>query len=131
MKLMKALNNLASGLSAQRTRLDVASSNLANARTTRTDTGGPYQRRLVTFAEENATGGVVVDGVINDTAAPRMVYDPGHPDAGPDGMVAFPDISVVEEMVDMISASRAYEAGVTAMNGAVGMAEQALMIGKS
>ena len=134
MKLLRAMNVLASALSAQRARMDVASSNLANARTTRGGDNGPYQRREVTFATIDGglpgVVGVTVEAIQPDSRAPRLEYDPSHPDANEDGYVAYPDISVVEEMVDMISASRAYEAGATAMTTAVNMAEQALGIGR-
>jgi len=77
-----------------------------------------------------AVSSVKVAGVVEDQNPPRLEYDPGHPDADADGYVAYPNVSVVEEMVDMITASRAYEAGVTALNTAVSMAERALLIGK-
>lgn len=134
MKLLRTMNVLAGALTAQRTRMNVASSNLANARTTRGADGGPYQRREVTFVTTDAGApgivGVKVDAVQPDSRPPRLEFDPGHPDANEDGYVAYPDVSVVEEMVDMISASRAYEAGATAMTAAVNMAEQALGIGR-
>ena len=134
MKLLRAMDVLASALSAQRARMNVASSNLANARTTRGADGGPYQRREVTFATTDGglpgAVGVSVEAIQPDGRAPRLEYDPGHPDANEDGYVAYPDVSVVEEMVDMISASRAYEASATAMTTAVNMAEQALGIGR-
>ncbi len=134
MKLLSLMDTVASGLSAQRTRMETASSNMANAHTTRTPEGGPYQRRDVVLASrpEAADGvaGVDVAEVRSDGSAPRLEYDPGHPDANPDGYVAYPNINVVEEMVDMITASRAYEAGVTAMRTASSMAERALNIGR-
>ena len=134
MKILHTMDVLASALTAERTRMNVASSNLANARTTRGASGGPYQRREVTFSVMGGDSieniGVKVEAVQPDGRPPRLEYDPGHPDANKDGYVAYPDISVVEEMVDMISASRAYEAGATAMNAAIGMAEQALGIGR-
>jgi flagellar basal-body rod protein FlgC len=134
MKLLNLMDTMASGLSAQRTRLEVASANLANAQTTRSPDGGPYRRREVVFAAsvggEEGVGGVEVAEIKKDEAPPRMEYDPGHPDANGEGYVAYPNISVVEEMVDMITASRAYEAGVTAMRTASGMADRALSIGR-
>jgi flagellar basal-body rod protein FlgC len=124
----------ASGLSAQRTRMNVASSNLANVSTTRTADGGPYQRRDVVLQArdgEPGTGvsGVEVANIQQDTAPPRMEYDPGHPDADAKGYVAYPNVNMVEEMVDMITASRAYEAGITALDTAVSLAERAISIG--
>lgn len=125
----------ASGLAAERTRMNAASSNLANAQTTETDKGGPYKRLDVALQStqvgtDGATHGVMVKGMVEDTSPPRMEYDPGHPDADVDGYVAYPNVNMVEEMVDMITASRAYEAGVTALNTSVSMAERALGIGK-
>jgi flagellar basal-body rod protein FlgC len=145
MDFFTAMQVSASGLNAERERLNVSSSNLANVQTTRTAAGGPYKRRDVVLQAEpayeqisggvaggssKAVEGVKVAGIIQDQSAPRLEYDPGHPDANIDGYVAYPNVNVVEEMVDMITASRAYEAGVTALNTAVGMAERALSIGK-
>ncbi len=136
MDFFSAMEVSASGLSAQRTRMTVASSNLANASTTRTAAGGPYQRRDVVLASvpmNNATAGVsgvAVQQIVADPTPPRLEYDPGHPDANADGYVAYPNVNPVEEMVDMITASRAYEAGVTTLSTAVSMAERALGIGR-
>ena len=133
----------ASGLAVQRARMNVAASNLANVSTTRTEDGGPYQRKdLVvrsvaatpsagpgsTFA--NAMSGVEIAEIREDGAPPRLEFDPGHPDADLNGYVAYPNVNLLEEMVDMITASRAYEAGITALNGAVSMAERATGIGR-
>jgi flagellar basal-body rod protein FlgC len=138
-----AMEISASGLSVQRTRMNVAASNLANAQTTQAAGGGPYKRRDVVVqavAVSNATGvpgtaggelrAVEVSQIAQDTAPPRLEYDPGHPQANAQGYVAYPNINPVEEMVDMITASRAYEAGVTTMSTAVSMAERALGIGR-
>jgi flagellar basal-body rod protein FlgC len=138
MDFLTAMEVSASGLSAERARINVASSNLANVQTTRTDGGGPYQRQNLVLSsravtEPGAVEGsfaVAVDSVQPDPTPPRLEYDPGHPDAGPDGYVAFPNVNVVEEMVDMITASRAYQAGLTALNTAVSLAERALGIGR-
>ncbi len=128
----------ASGLAAQRTRMNVASSNLANVSTTQTPEGGPYRRKEVAMVARamgasgpfaDAVRGVEVTGIVEDASEPRLEYDPGHPDADADGYVELPNVNVVREMVDMITASRAYEAGITAMNTAVSMAERALSIG--
>jgi flagellar basal-body rod protein FlgC len=135
-----AMEVSASGMAAQRTRMNVASSNLANISTTRTADGGPYKRKDVVlrstvpglargFEMSRAVRGVAVDGIVEDQTPPHLEYDPGHPDANEDGYVATPNVNVVEEMVDMITASRAYEAGITAMSTAVSMAERALGIG--
>jgi flagellar basal-body rod protein FlgC len=145
MDFFTAMQVSASGLNAERERLNVSSSNLANVQTTRTAAGGPYKRRDVVLQSEpayeaisggmaggtsRAVEGVKVASIVQDQTAPRLEYDPGHPDANIDGYVAYPNVNVVEEMVDMITASRAYEAGVTALTTAVGMAERAMSIGK-
>jgi flagellar basal-body rod protein FlgC len=129
-----AMETSASGLNAQRTRMNVASSNLANVSTTRTADGGPYKRKDVVMAataSEPGSGvhGVEVAQIKEDALPPRMEYDPGHPDANAQGYVAYPNVNMVEEMVDMITASRAYEAGVTALDTAVSLAERAISIG--
>lgn len=129
----------ASGLTAERLRLDTIANNLANINTTRTAKGGPYKRQSVVFAErlEKAKGpkryqiaGVQVAKITEDQGEPRKVYDPNHPDAREDGYVHYPDINIVNEMVDMITATRAYEANVTAVNAAKFMALKALEIGR-
>jgi len=137
-----AMEVSASGLGAERSRMNVAASNLANASTTRSAGGGPYRRKDVVLSSvavpgtptsgpaANAVRGVAVSQIVQDAAPPRLEYDPGHPDANAQGYVAYPNVNPVEEMVDMITASRAYEAGVTALTTAVGMAERALSIGK-
>src|ERR1039458_7571897 len=137
----------ASALTAERLRMDVISNNIANANTTRTIEGGPYIRQRVVFAPrfdatpafaplqammtpEGLPVGVRVTGIQKDPAPPRMVFDPGHPDANAEGYVAYPNVNPVNEMVDMISATRAYEANITAFNATKSMAIQALGIGK-
>ena len=141
MDFFTAMEVSASGLSAERTRMNVAASNLANAQTTQAAGGGPYKRKDVTLQSVDVPGvqgtpfaqavkGVAVSQISQDTAPPRLEYDPGHPQANAQGYVAYPNINPVEEMVDMITASRAYEAGITSMTTAVNMAERALGIGK-
>lgn len=141
MDFFTAMEVSASGLSAERTRMNVAASNLANAQTTQAAGGGPYKRRDVVLSAVDVPGvtgepyaqavrGVSVSQITQDTAAPRLEYDPGHPQANAQGYVAYPNINPVEEMVDMITASRAYEAGITTMSTAVNMAEKALGIGR-
>lgn len=136
----------ASGLSAERTRMNVASSNLANVQTTRTAAGGPYRREDVLLKSmpvdgaqiaggkaggfSEAVHAVGVDGIVEDATPPRLEYDPEHPDADAEGYVAYPNVNIVEEMVDMITASRAYEAGLTALSTAVSLSERALSIGR-
>jgi flagellar basal-body rod protein FlgC len=125
----------ASGLTAERLRMDVTAENLANAQTTRGANGQPYRRKEVVLQEApgsfgaslsqamgggaaGSTGGVQVAGVVEDQTPLKRVYDPGHPDADAQGYVSMPNVDTVTEMVDLISASRAYEANVTAMNAA-------------
>jgi flagellar basal-body rod protein FlgC len=143
MDFFTAMEVSASGLDVERVRMNVASANLANARTTRTADGGPYQRQNV-VVEPAAPGGVESPGASGDPAVfevkvaevaadprpPRLEYDPSHPDADGNGYVAYPNVSSVEDIFDMITASRAYEAGVTAIKTASGMAEGALSIGR-
>lgn len=137
-----------SALTAQRLRMDVISQNLANVSTTRTETGDPYRRRTVVFQERSATpsfssyltdasrqklgigSGVRVSAIVEDDTPFREVYDPGHPDADENGIVRMPNVDTVTEMVNMISATRAYDANITAMNATKGMAMKALEIGR-
>jgi flagellar basal-body rod protein FlgC len=144
MDLFKAMEVTASGLNAERSRMNTIASNLANAKTTRTAEGGPYKRLdpvfqavpmatkfedLVGEKAAQATSSVKVQEIRQDDSPPQMVYDPGHPDADPNGYVAMPNVNVVQEMVNMITASRAYESGVTVMQTVKGMARSALNIG--
>jgi len=118
-------------MAAERLRLDTVSSNLANINTTRTAEGGPY-RRLMTVMEAAPYGrGVRVARIVQDESPPLLVHNPDHPDADADGNVAMPNVNPVLEMVDMISATRAYEANVAAFNAAKAMAAKALEIGKA
>ena len=152
MGLFTTINTAATGLTAQRTRLDVIANNIANVNTTRTTEGGPFRRSRVvfrprvsqpywrspflpTFLKEQIGRGVRVVEVEKDyDSEVRLVYDPTHPDAiqsGPrKGYVEYPNVNVVNEMVDMISASRAYEANVAIMNGSKSMFVKALEIGR-
>ncbi|MCX7715741.1 MAG: flagellar basal body rod protein FlgC [Clostridia bacterium] len=146
MSFLRALNISASALTAQRFRMDVISENIANAEVTRTANGGPYRRRTVvmaqregmpTFAEymDGARGklvgnGVEVTEVTEDPSPFKLVYDPSHPDADANGYVSYPNVDTVTEMVDLISASRSYEANVTAFNTTKNIALKALELGK-
>ncbi len=152
MGIFSSINIAASGLSAQRTRLDVISNNIANVDTTRTTEGGPFRRSRVIFRPkvqepywrspflpqkmDNGLGkGVRIVEIDKDLDAdPRLVFDPTHPDAiktGPQkGYVEMPNVNIVEEMVDMISASRSYEANVAVINGSKSMFMKALEIGR-
>jgi flagellar basal-body rod protein FlgC len=123
----------ASGLTAQRLRLDIIANNLANVETTRTNDGTPYRRRVPVFREilDQFTGapkGVEVMGIIRDNSPFKMVYDPGHPDANPEGYVLYPNVNPVIEMTDMISATRSYEANLTLITSAKSMFLKALEI---
>jgi flagellar basal-body rod protein FlgC len=123
MGLFDALNVSASGMSAERLRMDVIASNLANANTTRGADGQPYRRQEVILQEKSPSfgevlGGVMVAGIVDDPTPPRRVYDPGHPDADKNGYVTMPNVNPVTEMVDLNTSSRGYEANVTAMNAA-------------
>jgi len=135
----------ASALRAERLRLDVIASNLANASTTRTAEGGPYRRRNVIFVSQALEGdfqaelenmaeaglrhGVAVAGVVEDQSPFRQVFEPSHPDANAEGYVSYPNVNPVAEMVDLMAATRAYEANVQAVNATKRMAEAALSIG--
>ena len=160
--LFSAIDISASGLTAQRTKLNVIASNIANIDTTRTPEGGPYKRQQVVMRPgqkaqfmsilenqfmklkrphnkhidneemfligENYAKSVEVEGIMEDPNPPRLVYDPTHPDADENGFVAYPNINIVTEMVNMIAASRAYEANVTVMNASKTMMTEALEI---
>ena len=146
MSMFGAIDASASGLTAERLRMDVISNNIANANTTRTVEGGPYKRKIVTFEERDNQGinsfsqilskkmktgsGVRATGIIEDRAPGKLVYDPNHPDANKEGYVELPNLNIVSEMVDMITATRAYEANTTAINSAKSMAMKALEIGR-
>ncbi len=131
MSVISTFGISASGMTAERLRLDAISSNLANMNTTRTSEGGPY-RRLLAVLEPGPEGkGVRVARIVQDESPPLLVHNPGHPDADADGNVAMPNVNPVLEMVDMISATRAYEANVAAFNAAKAMAAKALEIGKA
>jgi flagellar basal-body rod protein FlgC len=137
----------ASGLTAERLRLDVISNNLANVNTTRDANGQPYRRQVVVLAPRGRGGfagalsaarrgeaqgqGVQVSQVRPDNSPFKVVHDPNHPDADAQGNVKMPNIEPIVEMVDMISATRAYEAGVTAINSAKQMESRALDIGRA
>lgn len=147
MSFFKAMDISSSGLAAQRIRMNVLSSNLANAQTTRGEDGGPYKRRDVVFSaqptgnmfedylhETSGTGTelrkVEVVDIHKDTNAPKRVYDPAHPDADAEGYVEMPNIQVMSEMVNMIAATRAFEANATVLNDSKQMALKALEIGR-
>ena len=143
MGLFDALGISGSGLTAQRLRMDVTAENLANAQSTRDANGQPYRRKDVVLQEATSSGfgaalqsaqagssaagaGVQVAGIVADPSPGRRVYDPGHPDANAQGYVTLPNVNPVTEMTDLIDASRAYEANVTAMQSAKQMFSKTL-----
>ncbi len=136
MDIDKILNISASGLEAQRIRMNIIAGNLANAQSTHTPEGGPYRRKDVVFSEilDSMTGKdpgeVQVSEIIEDQRPFQVVYDPQHPDANAEGYVQLPNVNLLEEMVNMMSASRSYEANVTAINSAKSMTQKALEIGR-
>ena len=149
MNLLDSINISATGLSAQRVRLNIASMNLANANVTRTVDGGPYRAKSVIFASEpyekqakaesggsfdeeleQAVETVKVAGIVDDPDPFIEVYDPSHPDADANGMVKYPNVNTMEQMVDVMDASRAYEANATVLETAKSMAMKALEIAR-
>ena len=134
MSIFGALGISASGMSAERLRMDVIAENLANANTTRGADGKPYQRKEVLLQQApgqsfgDVLAGVQVAGIANDPSPLKKVYDPGHPDADAQGYVTMPNVNPVTEMVDLITASRSYEADTQAMNTAKTMYTKALDI---
>ncbi len=146
MSMFSAFDVNASGMTAQRLRMDVISENVANASTTRTQDGTPYRRKVVTFTEKADSGigsfsrvlgdvtsnygigqGVKVSRISEDyTSEMKMVYDPAHPDADENGYVTYPNVNIVTEMTNLIDASRAYEANATAFNASKSMALKGL-----
>jgi len=125
----------ASALAAQRQRMNVIASNMANAHSTKSEEGGPYRRQDVVFSTDPMEGsqegltGVKVSTIVKDESPFKMVYDPGHPDADKDGFVATPNVNIIEEMVNMMMASRAYEASVSAFNMSKAMFTKTLTLG--
>jgi len=147
MGYFSSLDISASGLTAQRLRMDTISQNIANVNTTRTENGQPYRRKTVLFEEKSASvafseylskgiannsagGGVRVTAIVEDQSPFKREYDPGHPDADEEGYVLRPNVDVITEMVNMISATRAYEVNITALNASKSMASKALEIGR-
>ncbi|PRR86625.1 flagellar basal body rod protein FlgC [Clostridium luticellarii] len=143
--MIEAFNTLrisASGLSAERLRMDTIASNMANAETTRGADGQPYRRKVAVFQENlnselNKNGqytqvpmGVKAIGVVEDPSPLRRVYDPANPDADADGYVSMPNVNILNEMADMMVATRSYEANVSAVNAEKSMFSKALEIGK-
>lgn len=143
MSMFQAFRISLSGLTAERFRMDLIADNIANAETTRTESGGPYRRKVVTFQEnlnselnkttlkyDEKSLGVKIGKIEEDESPLKKVYDPTHPDADKDGYVMMPNVNILNEMVDLIAASRAFEANVTAINAQKQMAQKALEIGR-
>uniref|UniRef100_A0A7C5V2Y7 Flagellar basal body rod protein FlgB n=1 Tax=Caldicellulosiruptor owensensis TaxID=55205 RepID=A0A7C5V2Y7_9FIRM len=145
--MFDAITISSSALTAQRVRMDVIAQNIANANTTRTENGQPYRRKIVVFEERkqnfsqilnqkieqiqaSSSGGVRVKAILEDPSPFKKVYDPAHPDADPNGYVNYPNVDIVTEMVNMIEASRSYEANVTALNITKSMITRTFEIGK-
>jgi len=145
MDFFSAMDISATALRAERIRINLISANIANANATRTADGGPYKRKDAVFSTSrpvprfgetlsrlsaNPPSGVEVSQILTDNSPPRLQYDPKHPDADEKGFVALPNVNVVEEMADMIIASRAYEANITATQASKAMAMKTLELGR-
>jgi len=133
--LIPGINSSSSALDAERIRMEVISQNIANVNTTRDTDGNPYQRKQVVFEsvlqqQGGQSQGVQVASVQTDKRPPRLVFNPGHPDANAAGMVAVPDINIHEEMADLIASSRSFEANLAVVKNGRTMAMQALSIGR-
>ncbi len=145
MGMFDSFNINASGLTAQRYRMDVIAENVANANTTRTEDGSPYKRKVVAFEEKNGSyenfdtifgrasrrfkgHGVAVSGTYEDKSEGNMVYDPAHPDADENGYVIYPNVNIITEMTNLIDASRAYEANATVLSASKSIAMKGLEI---
>ena len=136
MNFLTGINATSSALSAEQTRMDIVAQNIANAYTTKDVNGGPYKRRMVTFEatlgglNNKAERGVRVGKISADQKPGEVLYQPGHPHAGPDGLVQMPNVQMPGDMVDLMSASRAYEANLSVARNARSLALKALTIGK-
>jgi len=141
MSLFTCFDISSSGMTAERRRLEVLANNIANAGTTQTAEGGPFRRQVLLtrpvetpaspFSPASSRGsGVEISGVVEDGAPPRMVYDPGHPQADADGMVQYPNFDIVNEMINLILATRSYQANLNVFNEAKNMLIHTLDIGR-
>lgn len=140
-EIMPGVDSAASALQAEKTRMEVIAQNIANANTTRTNGGGPYQRQMVRFETylkdqmgfnpSSSSQLVRVSEILSDSRPPREIYHPGHPDANEAGIVQYPNVRVHEEMADLISSSRAMEANLAIIRTARSMALQTLNIGRA
>lgn len=145
MSMFNSINVSASALNAEKTRIDIITKNIANAKTTKSTGGTPYRRQMVVFEENRRNsfekhlnkhindvnnGGVKISKIVEDDTPFKLVYEPGHPDADETGYVKMPNVDTVKEMVDLISAQRAYDSNVTAVNTSKAMLMKALEIGR-
>ena len=145
MDFLNSMKIISSGLSVQRKRMEVIASNLANIETTRTPEGGPYRRKDVVVSATPLNNPfskilktelgqhineVSVAEIVEDQSEPRLVYNPDHPDANEEGYVAMPNVNLMSETVNMINASRAFEANISAANVAKAMAQRAIELGR-
>jgi flagellar basal-body rod protein FlgC len=137
MNLIAGIETTSGALAAQKIRLDIVAQNIANAQTTRTPEGGPYKRKIISFENElvKRAGSVAlqtvhVSGITDDKTPGQAVYNPQHPDAGADGTVAMPNVNLAFEMVDLITASRAYEANLSVVKNSRTLAMKTFEIGK-
>lgn len=134
MSVFSGMRISASALTAERLRLDIISSNVANARTTRTEDGGPYKRKIAVFEEnyDEKLGmlGIKATEIIDDKTPVKKLYEPNHPDADEEGYVEYPNVDLLVEMSDLIVASRAYESNVDTLNAQKNMISKALEIGR-
>lgn len=147
MAFLNSMDISVSAMTAQRVRMDTAALNIANQETTRTENGEPYRRKMVVFQavdnndfknilkrkiekRDGQSGGVIVSKIVEDEREFKLVYDPTHPDANEMGYVSYPNVDVVKETIDTMSATRSYEANITAFNAVKQMASKALEIGK-
>lgn len=145
MSIFNSINISSTALTAEKTRIDIIAKNMANASTTRSTGGMPYRRQMVVFEENKADSfseylskysnkingkGVKISKIVEDEFPFKLVYEPGHPDADENGYVKMPNVDIVKEMVDLISAQRSYDANITAMNASKSMLMKALEIGR-
>lgn len=145
MNIFNSINISSSSLTAEKTRIDIIAKNMANANTTRTTGGSPYRRQMVVFEENKSNSfsthlnnkmnkingyGVKISKIVEDDSPFKLVYEPGHPDADENGYVKMPNVDVVKEMVDLISAQRSYDANITSINTSKSMLMKALEIGR-
>lgn len=132
-QLFSSMDISASGMSAQRLRMDIIASNIANVQTTRTTQGGPYRRKevvFVTMLRNKVQEGVRVAEIFSDPSPFRLLYNPQHPDANSEGYLAMPNVNTITEMIDMIATTRSYEANITAFKSAQSMFNKALELGR-